>query len=96
MENGRKYCGGADITEEEKESRKLLGLPLKKPLVYYRVKKAEEPAVPVASYSVIESFHVTDPWYTVELELCSGECVRIHSGFFVEMQKPSFLKDMTE
>ena len=74
----------------EKEIRKVLGLPLTKPLVYYPDKTKNE-TVSVVSFTIIKEY--VSMW-SLKLNLENGDTVRILSRYFAEMQSPTFIRDM--
>lgn len=94
VESDKYYTGAAEPANDEKLVRKALGLPVKKELVYYRDKNDASSKVTVEKFKIIEMYEITTPWFTLEIEPADGDCVRIHSFYFAEMQKPSFIEDM--
>ena len=88
------YSGSDILSEDEKLVRKAVGFPVTKQLIYYKDKKDSETAVNVKKFQLIEMFDITERWYTVEITLDDDTTVRIHSGYLIEMQKPSFIADM--
>lgn len=88
------YSGADNLNENEKLVRKALGLPIKKQLVYYSDKRDAGSVISVKEFRVIGMFDVTERWYTLECELWDNTKVHIHSSYFAEMQKPSFVADM--
>ena len=88
------YSGAAQPAPQEKLVRKAVGLPVTKQLVYYTDKRDAKSVVPVTSYRVKECFETSDTWYVLDVVLNSGETVSIHSSYFIEMQRPSFIADM--
>ncbi len=96
LDSESNYSGYANPTEEEKLVRKAIGLPIKKQLIYYKNKHQPESIVNIKSYRLIEMYNITERWYTIEITTEEGKSVRIHSGYLIEMQKPSFIEDMEE
>lgn len=90
----KKYSGKAKPNGEDKTIRKAIGLPLTKKLIYYPNKRDSNSAVDILQYQIVNMFDITDRWFTIEILTESGEKVRIHSSYLVEMQKPSFIEDM--
>ena len=88
------YSGSDSVSDDEKLVRKAIGLPVTKQLVYYKDKTDEKSVVNINKYQLIEMYDITEKWYTVEITLIDGTVVRIHSGYLIEMQKPSFIADM--
>lgn len=80
----------------DKDIRKLLGLPVTKSLVYYKNANDPETLINVLRYRIIEFYEITEPWAKLEIETDENKIVRIHSDYFAEMQKPSFIKDIKE
>ena len=89
------YACGNKVTEEEKLVRKALGLPLTKQLVYYKNVHDASSACCVTEFRILEMYDITDRWYTIGLTLEDGPNVRIHSGYLAEMQKASFIADVS-
>lgn len=82
---------GRGSLEGEYDLRRLLGLPLTKPLVYYPDTK-ENNSVSVDSFCITEIY---DDWYVITLHFTDKrDPVNIHHRFFSEMQSPSFVEDM--
>ena len=81
-----------ELSEGELDVRRLLGLPLTKDLVYYPDPR-DNRNVPVTDYRIAEMYDISDPWFTITFSTGSRQ-VCIHSMFFAEMQKPSFVTDM--
>jgi hypothetical protein len=94
LESDRLYSGGTDLSEDDKQARKALGLPMTKQLVYYKDKTDKQSIIFVTQYKIVEMYDITDKWYTLELALINNMTVRIHSSYFAEMQKSSFIEDM--
>ena len=88
------YIASGTLTDQDKLIRKVLKLPIKKDLVYYRNIHAADSTAPVTSYRILSMYDVADPWYTLELTLADNTTVNIHSTFFADMQKPSFIADI--
>lgn len=89
------YSGSDNIDDSEKLVRKAVGLPVTKQLIYYKDKTDAESAVNLKKYQIITMYDITERWYTIEITLEDDTSVRIHSGYLIEMQKPSFVADMT-
>ena len=94
VESDKYYTGSAEPANDEKLVRKALSLPIKKELVYYRNKDDASSKVTVEKFKIIETYNTTTPWFTLEIEPADGANVRIHSFYFAEMQKPSFIEEM--
>ena len=94
LDSTKMYTGAKKPKDDEKLVRKAIGLPIKKQLIYYRDKRNPESVISVKGYQVVEMFDITERWYTLEITLSDDTKVRIHSSYFVEMQKPSFIEDM--
>ena len=82
--------------ESEKTFRKFIGLPITKQLIYFPDAKSENSKVEVLEYRLLEYYTASDPWAKIEILTEEGKKVKIHSDYFVHMQKPSFIKDMKE
>ncbi len=95
LDSEKIYSGEDNLSDDEKLVRKAIGLPVKKQLVYYKDKCDVCSVAPIKEYQLVEMFNLTNRWYTVEITLEDDTRVRIHSSFLVEMQKPSFVADMT-
>jgi len=77
--------------------RKLLGLPVKKALVYKTKKEGGEwDTTDVKEFSVTETYGITEIWSTVRLIFADRPDVLIHSGYLADMQTPGFEKKMKE
>ena len=94
VESDKYYTGSTEPANDEKLVRKALSLPVKKELVYYRDKNDASSKVTVEKFKITEMYNFTTPWFTLEIAPADGGCVRIHSFYFAEMQKPSFIEDM--
>ena len=85
---------------EDKNLRKLLGLPLTKALIHYPnaypCMRNQYTKENIKRYRICDVYEVSDFWATVEIETESGKILRIHSDFLAHMQKPMFVKDMEE
>ncbi len=89
------YSGSDAINDYEKSVRKLLGLPLTKQLVYYADKTNDKSVIEIKEFKIAEIYTKTNIWCTLELVIDGiGQKINIHSDFFAEMQKPSFISDM--
>lgn len=94
MDTDKIYSGCENPSDDEKAARKMLGLPIKKQLVYYPDKRNAESIVNVTSFQIVEAYDITGAWYTIETTTEDGTKARIHSSYLAEMQKPSFIADM--
>ena len=83
----------AEITEEEKGRRRRLALPVRKTLRYMRRTVNGYKAIEVVDFKV---WHTYFPSGTpsLEIQLLTGERIKILLPFFRHMQKPSFEKDL--
>ena len=84
---------GAVKDSASKDERKRLGLPVTKQLVYYKDKRDVQSKVNVVSFFEVERFPT---WSLIRLQLADESETDIHSSYFVEMQSPSFIRDMEE
>ncbi len=91
---GEWHNGTKDLTDEEKAFRRNLPFPITKQYVYYKDKMDKNSIINVLKYRFIEAYETSHEWFTMELLLQDNSKVIIHSGYFVEMQKPSFIEDM--
>lgn len=89
------HVGMENPVDEEKQARKSFGLPQKKQLVYYSNSRDASSRVNVLRYRAERKYNITSPWFVLELETEDHRNIRIHSDYFIEMQKPSFLADMS-
>lgn len=101
IEYGKWYCADKlSQNSEEKNLRKLLGLPITKSLVYYpRTYPSDRNKLwreKIIKYRICEIFEISDFWATLEIETEKGKIVKIHSDFLEHMQKSTFVKDMEE
>lgn len=83
------------VSEEEKQRRKELKLPVTKPLRYMKrnMQTLGFDALPVVDFEIVARYgEAQTPSLLVTVE--GGEQCRVFSPFFAEMQKPSFEKDM--
>lgn len=94
LDSEQYYRGTEKLNPEEKLVRKAIGLPIKKQLLYYPNKTSADSVMKVEGYKLVEMYDISERWYTIELYLMDGSKVRIHSMYFIEMQKPSFIADM--
>ena len=96
LDSAIRYSGTAIDKKDNagKLIRKAIGLPVAKPLVYYKDKRDASSVVAIKSYQLVEMFDVTEKWYTVEASLEDDSIIRIMSWHLIEMQKPSFITDM--
>ncbi len=94
LDSNKKYSGMENPSEEEKLVRKIIGLPIKKQLIYYRDKTNPDSVINVIEYQLVEMYDISERWYTIEITLIDGNKTKIHSGYLIEMQKPSFIADM--
>lgn len=94
LDSEKTYTGMKNPQDAEKLVRKAIGLPVKKQLIYYKDKSDAESTVDVLDYQLVEMFDIKERWYTVEIRLADDSKVRIHSSYFAEMQRPSFIADM--
>lgn len=83
------------MKDEEKELRKELGLPIKKPLRYMEKIDVGYKTRQVSEICVIERYKPSNT-ASLEITLENEEKIRILAPFFVSMQKKSFEKDMKE
>lgn len=96
LDSEKVYSGEAKPSDEEKNVRKAIGLPVTKELIYYQNIRDASSAVPIKTYRLCEMYQITDRWYTIEISLENGKSVKIHSDYLIQMQKPSFIADMAE
>ena len=94
LETNKDYSGAKELSEEEKQVRRALGLPVTKQLVYYRDKRDAKSIININSYRIIEMYEITDRWYTMEIKTAEDRTYIINSMYLTEMQKPSFIADM--
>lgn len=83
------------VSEEEREIRKSLGLPVTKPLRYMQRVGGGFEEKAVASYEIVETTPISGT-HTLLVTLEDGTQKRIFAPYFAEMQKPSFERDMAE
>ena len=83
------------ISEEERELRQSLKLPLTKELRYMRYIKGKYKELKVLEYQIAKIYQPSGVC-SLRLILTNGEQVIILASYFAEMQKPSFEKDMQE
>ena len=88
------YTGGIPETDEEKDIRRALGLPIKKGLVYYKNSSDERSRTSIKKYQISEMYDITYPWYTFHITLQDDTEVNIHSDFLKDMQKPGFVSEI--
>lgn len=89
------HVGMENPAEDEKQARKSFKLPQKKQLIYYSNSRDASSQVNVLRYRAVREYDITSPWFVFELETEDHRNIRIHSDYFIEMQKPSFLADMS-
>lgn len=89
------YVGTENPEDIEKQARKSFGLPQKKQLVYYSNSRDISSQINVLRYRAVRQYNITSPWFVLELETEDHRNIQIHSDYFIEMQKPSFLADMS-
>lgn len=89
------HTGMENPEDSEKQVRKSFGLPQKKQLVYYSNSRDASSRVNVPRYRAIKEYEITTPWFVLEVETEDQHFVRIHSDYFIEMQKPSFIAEMS-
>ena len=89
----KEYTGSNDVPDDEKPVRRFLKLPVTKQLVFYKYRDGSE-VTSVKCFRVAECFDITDIWFTLEVFTESGVIYCVHSSYFSEMQKPSFVDDM--
>lgn len=94
MESDVWHVGMENPVDDEKQARKSFGLPQKKQLVYYSNSRDASSRVDVLRYRAVRKYDITSPWSVLELETEDHRNIRIHSDYFIEMQKPSFFADM--
>jgi len=94
LDSDKIYSGKANPIQEEKLIRKAVGLPVTKQLVYYKDKHDPSSVVFVHDYRIIDTYQITERWFVIEIYTEEAIKVRLHSVFFAEMQKPSFVADM--
>lgn len=94
LDSEKLYSGMDNPQGEEKLVRKVLGLPVKKQLVFYKNKLDAESVINIVTYQLVKMYNITERWYTIEINTADGNKARIHSSFLGEMQKPSFVADM--
>lgn len=88
---------GGEPDDDQYLLRKLLGLPVKKPIVYKTRKNGNDwDTVSVKGYSITETFGITEIWSTVRLIFDDEPDILIHSGYLADMQTPGFEKKMKE
>lgn len=91
---GYYYTGEAEPSNREKRVRRAIKLPVTKQLVYYPDKNDQESKVNILRYKVVEQYKKGDQWFIIEIETETGDIIKIHSDFLIEMQKPSFITDL--
>ena len=94
LDTEAEYTGSIPETDEEKDIRRALGLPIKKCLVYYKNFSDEHSKTMIKMYQVSEMYDITYPWYTLRITLQDDTKVNIHSDFLKEMQKPGFVSEI--
>ena len=80
---------------DTKELRKELGLPITKSLRYMRQVASTWQEIVVTSYKIADTYKPSGTRSLI-VSLVNGEEIRILQDFFAEMQKPSFVDDMTK
>lgn len=88
------YSGKIPETDAEKAIRRVLKLPVKKALVYYKDVKDSASVIDVEQFEVTEKYDITDFWCTLRIKLADGTERNIHSSYLSEMQKSTFIADM--
>ena len=78
---------------DTKELRKEIGLPITKPLVYWKKIDTEWHSYIVVNYEIAEIYKPSNT-FSLFVTIESGEKVRILGDFFVDMQKTTFLSDI--
>lgn len=82
------------VSKEEKERRKAIGLPVTKPLRYMKHNRNNTyTEISVLDYDIVQQYQPSGT-YSLMITLETGEKIRILAPFFVQMQRPSFVKDM--
>lgn len=82
------------LTEEEKELRKKLGLPVTKELRYMQhTKSGAYEEYPVTAFRIVDQYFPSET-YSLMIALEDGQEIRILAPYFAQMQKPSFVDDM--
>lgn len=95
LDSEKLYSGMGKLVErEDKLVRKAIGLPVTKQLVFYTDQRDAKSIVNVINYQLVEMYDISEKWYMIDITLSNGQKVRIHSRYFIEMQKPSFITDM--
>lgn len=94
LDSEKEYTGMEKPSDEEKQIRRAVSLPVTKQLIYYKDKRDAESAVNVQTYRLAEMYNLTERWYIIEVTLEDGTKEKIHSDYLAEMQKPSFIADM--
>lgn len=70
--------------------RKELGLPITKQL-YYHEGRYSDKCIKVLGFSIKEKH---DTWSEIDLEVEGHKHIVVHSGYFRNMQSPTFVDDM--
>lgn len=83
---------------DTKKYRQKIKLPVTKTLIYYRGSIFTTfTTIKVEKYEIVEEYQrENNYWAILKLYLKDGTTVNIHSAYFAQMQKPSFIKDLIE
>ena len=95
FDSEKSYSGSDSCSDEEKNIREALGLPLTDQLVFYEKTYTGSAFVLVEKFRVVEVYVISDPWYTIEVTLKDVRLKRIHSDYFLEMQE-YYLTEMSK
>lgn len=90
------YTGYVPETEDERDIRRALGLPVKKILIYYSNTHDLDSKIRISSYRITEIYNITSLWFTIEIILENGGIEKIHSDFLKDMQKPDFISEINK
>lgn len=80
---------------DERNTRKLLGLPTSKPLIYYPYPYIKNHIKNVIGFRIVDKYMPSSS-YSLEVKLENGEIKRILAAHFLEMQSSSFVKNMEQ
>lgn len=90
------HIGTEPDDKQDRDLRKLLGLPVTKALVYYKNPRDESSKMNVLKFRVVKIYEISDFWAIIEIVTDTGRNVHIYSAFLAHMQKPAFVKEFKE
>lgn len=96
VDSDKWYIGTAPDDKQDRDLRKLLGLPVTKALVYYKNPRDESSKMNVLEFRVVKIYEISDFWAIIEIVTDTGRNVKIYSAFLAHMQKPAFVKEFKE